>query len=401
MTRTSTRALGLNSPVLIVGAGPVGLTLAWCLAESGMSVRVFESAPEITNQLRASTFHPPTLDMFQASGITDELIANGRITPTWQIRMHATGEKAEFDLAVLHRDTQHPYRLQCHQSQLSLSLFKRLAPGTVEFSSEVVEVGQNNDSVWLRTKYSEHPVTGSLLIGCDGARSLVRRSIGAEFEGGTYPDNTILVTTQFPFEQYLPQLSGVNYIWKNEGTYSLLRLPDVWRISLHPSAGQSPEEALLDDSILAQTREIIPDAPDLEILEKRIYRVHHRVASLYRKGLMVLAGDAAHLNSPKGGMGLNGGIHDAFCLADVITQIKNGASVSLLDKYARQRQPIARDEIIAQADTNRKRMNTTDPTARSAHLQAMQCIAADQHKSREFLLKSSMISGLQRAAAIS
>ena len=222
----------------------------------------------------------------------------------------------------------------------------------------------------------------------------------AEFTGGTYPDNTILVTTRFPFEDYLQGLSGVNYIWKEGGTYSLLRLPDVWRISLHPAANETPEQALKDHSIYRQTREIIPDAADIEIIEKRIYRVHHRVASHYRRGRLFLAGDAAHLNSPKGGMGLNGGIHDAFLLAELLAKVANGGDEKLLDNYQRQRQPIAKEEIIAQADTNRKRMNTTNPELRLQHLRSLQSIIADKDKCREFLLKSSMISGLRRAASL-
>ncbi len=385
-----------RAPVLIVGAGPVGLTLAWRLTLKGIDVCVFDSDSQISDQLRASTFHPPTLDMFDESGISAELIERGRITPSWQIRMHATGERAEFDLSVLSQDTAHPYRLQCHQAHLSQSLLQRLPPDTVRFNSKVLAVGQDADGAWLQT--DTETVKGCFVIGCDGARSIVRSAMHAAFEGGTYPDTTILVTTDFLFEDYLCELSGVNYIWKEGGTYSLLRLPDVWRISLHPPAGLTPEQALQDESIHAQTREIIPQAPPLRIIEKRLYRVHHRVASQYRAGRLLLAGDAAHLNSPKGGMGLNGGIHDAFCLAELLARVLAGSDDSILDRYQRQRRPIARDEIIAQADDNRKRMNTTDPKARSAHLQKMQAIAADRVLCREFLLKSSMISGLRRAA---
>ena len=384
--------------VLIVGGGPVGLTLGWCLHRHGVPFKVFESDTGITDQLRASTFHPPTLDMFEASGITQELLDHGRKTPTWQIRMHETGERAEFDLAVLKDDTNHPYRLQCHQAELSRALYRQMPEGSVVFGHEVTETGQDDTGAWLVANGEKF--SADYIVGCDGARSIVRRAMGAEFEGGTYPDNTILVTTAFPFERYIDGLSGVNYIWKSGGTYSLLRLPDVWRISLHPAAGQTPEQALEDRSIQAQTREILPDAPTLDILEKRIYRVHHRVASAYRNARYLLAGDAAHLNSPKGGMGLNGGIHDAFTLSALLKDVCNGASDSLLDLHERKRRPIARDEIIAQADANRQRMNTTDPHERQQHLQNMQDITRDPSRMREFLLKSSMISGLRRAADI-
>lgn len=387
-----------TDPILIVGGGPVGLTLAWRLASAGLPVRLFDAEPEIPDQLRASTFHPPTLDMFDASGITDALIAKGRITPTWQIRMHTTGERAEFDLAILANDTAHPYRLQCRQAELSRALFARLPEGTATYGAEVSDVAQDAEGVTLTV--NGETLRGSVLVGCDGARSLVREAIGAAWEGAAYPENTVLVTTHFPFEDHLAGLSGVNYIWKPGGTYSLLRLPDVWRISLHPLEGQTAEDALSDDAIRAQTREVLPAAGDLDIVEKRIYRVHRRVASRYRDGRMLIAGDAAHLNSPKGGMGMNGGIHDAWCLADTLIALANGADWAHLDSYERRRRPIARDDIVAQADANRARMNATDPEERRERLKELQAIAADPDRCRAFLLRSSMIEGLRRSEAL-
>lgn len=384
--------------ILIVGAGPVGLTLAWRLVEAGLDVKVFEADAEISDQLRASTFHPPTLDMLAPAGITQKLIDKGRITPTWQIRMQSTGEKAEFDLAVLKDDTDHPYRLQCRQAELSRAVHALLPEGTVQFGAEVTEVSQDASGVRLTANGEEH--RGWAIVGCDGARSLVRKAVGAEFEGTTYPESTILVTTHFPFEEHLEGLSGVNYIWKPGGTYSLLRLPDLWRVSLHPQEGQEVEEALSDASIRAQTRAVVPEAGDIDIEEKRVYRVHRRVASTYRKGMMFLCGDAAHLNSPKGGMGLNGGVHDAFNLAEKLAAVAAGESDALLDLYEAQRRPIARDDILAQADENRRRMNTTDPEERINHLRRLQGISADPAKAREFLLRSSMISGLRRMAEL-
>lgn len=384
-----------REPVLIVGAGPVGLTLAWRLSQLGLNVKVFEAEDRITDQLRASTFHPPTLDYFDESGITAELIAAGRITPTWQIRMQTSGERAEFDLSVLSEDTAHPYRLQCRQELLGRALAARLPQNTVHFSSPVTSVAQDKDGVSITL--NNDVVRGSILIGCDGARSIVREAIGAIFEGETYPENTILVTTHFPFEDHLDGLSGVNYIWKPGGTYSLLRLPELWRISLHPSEGQTPKMALEDSAIRAQTREVLPLAGDIEIVEKRIYRVHRRVATHYRKNRIFIAGDAAHLNSPKGGMGMNGGIHDAWCLADLLIEVANGGDPQGLDKYEARRRPIARDDIVAQADKNRARMSAKNEAKRHEYLRSLKEIAANPIKARKFLLRSSMIEGLRRS----
>lgn len=385
-------------PILIVGGGPVGLSLAWRLTEAGVPVRLFEAEPEIADQLRASTFHPPTLDMFDASGITAEIIAKGQITPTWQIRMLETGEKAEFDLGVLAGDTAHPYRLQCRQAELSRAILARLPKDVVQFGAQVEAVSQDSDHVTVIVN-GDH-VRGAIVVGCDGARSIVRDAIGAEFEGSTYPENTILATTHFRFEDHIDGLSGVNYIWKTGGTFSLLRLPDLWRVSLHPGPDQSVEEATTDASIRAQVRAVIPGAPDIDIVEKRVYRVHRRVATRYRKDRMFLAGDAAHLNSPKGGMGMNGGIHDAWSLADKLIAVRQGADPALLDRYERQRRSVARDDIVAQADSNRARMNTTDESERRAHLDHLKRIAADPQQARAFLRKSSMIEGLARAEII-
>ena len=384
--------------VLIVGGGPVGLTLAWRLTEAGIPARLFEAEDHIVDQLRASTFHPPTLDLFDDAGITEELIENGRITPTWQIRMDTTGERAEFDLAVLAGETNHPYRLQCRQAILSRAIAARLPDGVVRFGAKVDAVSQDESGVSLTV--GSETARGAFLVGCDGARSVVRKAIGADFVGGTYPEETVLVTTHFPFEEHLEGLSGVNYIWKSDGTYSLLRLPDLWRISLHPRAGQSAEDIMKDDVIRSYVAEIVPAAAEMDITEKRIYRVHHRVASHYRKGRMFIAGDAAHLNSPKGGMGLNGGVHDAWVLAQKLAAVMHGANANILDEYERQRLPIARDDIVAQADTNRSRMNTRDERTRRDHLAELQAIAADPEKARAFLLRSSMIQGLRRSEAL-
>ena len=384
---------------IVVGAGPVGLTAAYLLADAGIETVVVEGAAELPQDLRASTWHPPTLDMLAVGGIADELIARGRVTPSWQIRIHETGEKAEFDLSVLKDDTGHPYRLQCEQSVYCQIMAARLR-GQVEFrfGGDVIQAGQDDDRAWVQIEDGDR-LSADLVIGCDGARSVIRETIGAAFEGDAYPEITILATTTFDFGEILEGLSGVNYIWKAGGTFSLLHLPKVWRCSFYPEAGQRPEDALRPEAIQRHLDEISPEIGEIEILEKRTYRVHRRIASHYRAGRLVIAGDAAHLNSPKGGMGMNGGIHDAFALVRRVVRA-NAGDDRALDGYEAERRPVARDDILAQADDNRSRMHETAEEARTAALKRLQDIAGDAEKAHAFLLRSSMIEGLRKAATV-
>jgi 3-(3-hydroxy-phenyl)propionate hydroxylase len=384
---------------IVVGAGPVGLTTAYLLADAGIRTSVVEGAAELPQDLRASTWHPPTLDMLEIGGVADELIARGRVTPTWQIRIHETGEKAEFDLSVLKDDTGHPYRLQCEQSIYCQIMAARLR-GQVDFrfGGDVIQAGQDDTAAWVQIEDGDR-LSADLVIGCDGARSVIRDTIGADFEGDAYPEITILATTTFDFDSILDGLSGVNYIWKAGGTFSLLHLPKVWRCSFYPEKGQRPEDALRPEAIQRHLDEISPEIGEIEILEKRTYRVHRRIASHYRTGRLVIAGDAAHLNSPKGGMGMNGGIHDAFALVRRIVRVNDGDSRAL-DGYEAERRPVARDDILAQADDNRARMHETAEEARDAALKRLQEIAGDPARAHAFLLKSSMIEGLRKAAMV-
>lgn len=397
----------METGVIVVGAGPVGLTAAYLIGRRDIPCTLIAAEPVLATDLRASTFHPPTLDMLDTLGLAEPLVAQGLRSPTWQIRLHETGERAEFDLSVLAGDTRHPFRLQCEQSRLCALLLDRLeTDGKVRLmlGQQVAGVAQDADKVTV----TACPVGGGeavaftarYVIGADGSRSAVRQAAGIGFTGTTYPETTILATTTFPFQDHLPGLSNVNYVWKAGGTFSLLRLAHLWRCSLYPDHGESIEDGLKPDSIARKLQEIAPSETPHEVLEMRAYRVHMRIADDYRAGRILLAGDAAHVNSPAGGMGMNGGVHDAFELIDTLGQVWAGASRDLLDRYTRRRRPIAEHEVLAQADRNRARMQERDPQKRRDMLAALQAIAADPVAAREHLLRSAMIAGLRRAADI-
>lgn len=392
--------------VVIVGAGPVGLTLALLLGRAGIPAVVLEAEADIAEELRASTFHPPTLDMLATLGLAAPLIAQGLVTPTWQVRLHETGERAEFDLGVLAGDTAHPFRLQAEQHKLSRLLLAAIAAEPlveVRFGHRVTSVSQTADRA--RVEGEAFALAARYVVGCDGARSVVRRAMGVAFEGDTYPETTILATTPFPFHEAMEGLSNVNYVWTESpafsGTFSLLRVPGRWRASLYPAPGESLEQALEPAAIERKLQAIHPRRERYEVQDLRPYRIHQRIVPTYRVGRLLLAGDAAHLNSPSGGMGMNGGIHDAFELAATLGPVWRGeADDALLDRYTRRRHPVAEREIIAQADRNRARMRERDPARRRAMLEELQRTAADRARARAHLLRSSMIAGLREAAAI-
>lgn len=392
--------------VLIAGAGPVGLTLALVLADAGVRVRVFEAGADVEQDLRASTFHPPTLDMLERFGITAELIAQGLICRDWQIRLHPGGERAVFDLSVLEGKTRHPYRLQCEQWKLSRAVLARLqGMPTVElcFGARVTGLAQDDAQVSLTVESEGRSETlrGTWLIGADGAKSVVRKALGLVFDGQTYPETTLLATTRFPFEEHLEGLSNVSYCWKAGGNFSLLKVPGRWRVSIYPREDISVEEQLSPANIEAALQEIVPRTEPYEVLEARPYRVHQRIVERYRVGRVFLAGDAAHLNSPAGGMGMNGGVHDAFNLAEKLVDVATGrADAALLELYDRQRRPVAREQILAQADRNRARMREKDDAKRREMLTDMQALIADRDKLKAYLLKTSMIEGLRQAARV-
>ncbi len=392
--------------VLIAGAGPVGMIAALRLASAGVPVTVFERAPALTEDLRASTFHPPTLDMLDAFGLTAELIAQGLIARHTQYRDRRDGVIAEFDMQLLAGETAHPYRLQCEQFKLTRLVHARLASmphAEVRFRASVEDVAQDGDRVVATVSSPEGTErhAGAYLIGADGAWSRVRQVLGIEFEGYTYPERFLVASTAHDFSAHMERLSYVNYVSDPDEWCVLLRVPGLWRVLFPTRPEESDDEVMQDEPIQRRLQSVLPNPDGYVTQHRTLYRVHQRVAQRYRNGRAFLVGDAAHINNPLGGMGMNGGVHDALNLTDKLVAVLQGeADEASLDRYERQRRPIAIDYINANTARNKKTLEERDPAARARNRAEMRRTAEDPAAARAFLRKTSMIEALAASAAI-
>lgn len=388
--------------VLIVGAGPVGLVSACCLSQAGIPVTIVETSRELPRDLRASTFHPPTLDMLDRFDVSKKLVERGLVCPTWQFRDRNEGVVATFDLGLLAGETNHPYRLQCEQWKLSEELRDLIeADSQIElvYGAKATGVRQNASGVTLTVEHgdgSQEDLSGSYLIACDGARSTIRKTLGISFDGLTIPEIFLSMSTSFDFVEAIPDLAPIAYLTDPSEWAVLLRTPSLWRVLLPTDPNQTEEQIKDPAAMESRLQALCPKSGEYELVHATAYRVHQRVASAYVAGRVFLAGDSAHLNNPLGGMGMNGGIHDAVNLCDKLAEVWTGkAPMEITERYNRQRRKVAIETVQEQSLRNRKMMAENDPAARLAYHDELRRIAEDPAAHKDYLMRSSMIQSLR------
>jgi 3-(3-hydroxy-phenyl)propionate hydroxylase len=391
--------MAVEERVLIAGAGPVGLTAAANLVHAGVPVTVLEAGSDLSEESRASTFHPPTLDMLDRLGAARPLIAQGLRAPTFQYRAKQHGVLAQFDFAAISDVTGHPYRVQAEQSKLTRILFEQLRekPGfELQFGSTVEGMSQDGSGVTIAIKRDGRSETrsGRWLIGADGARSDVRRALGVDFDGFTWPERFLVVSTPFDFHAVIPDLVAVSYVTDPQRWHFLLQIPGLCRVMFPVAAGESDELALSPDFAQSLLATVVPGISNYEIAHVTLYRVHQRVAKTFQQGRAFLAGDAAHINNPLGGMGMNGGIHDAINLTSRLIEVWQGAKPeSELERYDQQRRSVTLEYIEKQTIQNKRNLESDGTLFRQDLLH----IAADKGRIYDYLLRVSMIASLRRA----
>ena len=399
-------------PVLIIGAGPVGLCLALYLAQRSVKVCLLETlrADQFLDQEpRAGSIHPATLEMLDQLGLYAKIEPRGLIAPKFQYWDREHDEMfAEFDHGVLKNDTRFPYVLQCERTKIideARQLLTHFPACEIRMGTTLESLTQDADSisaVITNEAGEEERISASFIVSAEGARSIVRRAIGVEFEGYTYPERTLTVAVCYDFDKH-HGYAYRNYLSDPSQWSNLFKWvqPERWRVHFPTRIDDDPEVMLSDAYIEEQLQKFLPRSQPYEVVHRILYTVHQRVANTFRAGRAILAGDAAHVNSPIGAMGMNSGIHDALNLGEKLTAIVRGESEpAVLDRYTRQRRHVAINHTQSQTERNKKLLEEKDPAVRKRNHDNLRRTAADPKLAREFLLRTSLINSVHEAAHI-
>jgi 2-polyprenyl-6-methoxyphenol hydroxylase-like FAD-dependent oxidoreductase len=359
-------ALPPSTDVLIVGAGPTGLSLACVLAAEGVPFVLLDRLAEGANTSRAAVVHAHTLEVLEKLEVSDRLRANGHIVPRFTLR------DRDRVLAAIPFDrlpTRYPHTLMIPQYRTEAILLERLRElgGNVHRPYTVADIRPNGDGVYVDAEMGgggRCVVHARYIVGADGMHSIVRERAGIRFSGDSYEESFVLadVRMDWPlsFEEVMLFVSPA-------GLVVVAPLPGgIHRIVA--TLEDAPEHPTIADvQRLIDTRgPATGTARVREIVWSSRFRVHHRLADRYRAGRMLLAGDAAHVHSPAGGQGMNTGIQDGVALGDALAAVLRGrADERRLDSYERARRPVAQ-RVVAFTD----RM-TRMATLRGRHARAV------------------------------
>lgn len=396
--------------VVVAGAGPVGVVTALAAAGRGFEVTLVEASESVEDAPRAATFHPSTLEMLAGLGIMDDFLAVGLVARHFEFWDKPSRTRvARMDHDLLRDETPFPFVVQTEQHKLVRLGLERLAQHpdvTLRLGWAVTGVAQDSGgvSVTVCGDGAEETIRADWLVGSDGGRSAVRKALGVDFEGYTWPERFVVLTT--PRDAQLDLGCCLrNYFadpdeWANLFKVAGDDLTGRWRVVFPTSPDEPDDEAVSDASAQARLRRVLPVDDPIPVTHRNIYRVHQRVAARFRVGRVFLAGDAAHVNNPIGGLGLNCGVHDAIELVDTVALAGSRVDDELLDRYERRRRALNIEFVQQQTVDNKRRLEERDPGARRARLDELAAIAEDHRRQRAFLRRTSLLDSVRRSRAI-
>jgi 3-(3-hydroxy-phenyl)propionate hydroxylase len=376
-----------------------------------MAVTLLEACRKVDRQPRASTTHPSTLEILATLGLLDEFESVGLVARYFQFWDGPHRLVAEFDHEMLKGETPYPYVVQTEQHKLCEIGLRRLAQMSevkIRLGSALTAIEQDAGGVRVQVDgpAGTESLTFDYVLGCDGARSAVRKCLNIEFEGYTWPERFMVLTTLFDFEEAMGY-GHRNYISELDGWASLFKvagddLAGRWRVVMPMPADQTENEALCDDALRARLHRWFPEHPMDMLIHRNSYRVHQRVARSFRDGRAFVAGDAAHVNNPLGGLGLNCGIHDAVELSKALDLVARGqGGEELFDRYARCRRALNIQYVQQQTVENKRRLEERDPAVRRGNLERLRRTAEHPLLHKQFLMRTSLLESARKSASMS
>lgn len=387
--------------IVIAGMGPVGMTAALSLARAGIPVTVLEAGSDLSTESRASTFHPPSLEILAELGVVEELIETGLKAPGFQYRGRNRDLIAHLDMSLLEADTPYPFRIQNEQGNITRIIrrhLERMPHVTLRYDAAVerVEQGREKAYVFLNGDGRTPSYTADWVIAADGAGSAVRNSLGIAFEGVTYPERFLVASTTHDFLEDYEDLAYVSYVYDPDDWGVLLRTPKHWRVLFPIAEDETDEEALHPDRVEQRLQGVVQLDEPYPVAHSTIYKVHQRLASTFAHGRILLAGDAAHINNPLGGMGMNSGIHDAHAAVQAVRfALDGGDPQRAVETYAKVRRDAAASDVQQNTQKNYEEMRERDAGQRNSRMAEMAAIAADPVAARAYLRKTSMIASFE------